>query len=317
LESGIAWIVQQGDIESNSEDPPPGFFSNPEVVEEVQDTPLQPIVLMWYLLAKLEFRLKLGDAVFRKLEEEIGRTSLLGGMVGYHHLKIDHALASSRLSNLIPDFVTYSADLATLARESNPELAARSDSAELLRLLFAALVRLVGSGQLNSAPLARWKKEIKSASQFDSSLLSWLNYVASLECADTIDLLKVVRDAAAAPENRVVAALVASARSDIDPENRFYSNVIITITDFNSSWLEVTGDPTAKLISDGWRDAAINEKFALKNPNITSPRIVAECDDTGSVGLKKAARVLLEARNAVNSRVRGFELEKLQALSGE
>jgi hypothetical protein len=314
VQYGIGWLARQGPVGSQMEEPPPAFFSNPEVVEQVEGTSL-PLIMLWYLLAKLEFQQRLGDSIFRKLEQEIADNGSLSGRVGYGHLKIDHALAVMDFDNVVSDSVRYAADLKKCAEESDVDNSGWSYTAELQMVLFAALIQFVVSGQLHAAPLRRWKKQIRREPRLSSDLVRWLDYVASFNSAETADIVKIFRDALTAGERRIVAALVASARGDIDPENRFYANVLLTTSDLNSPWLEVSADPIAKLVSDSWRNTAINERFALKNPSMTSPRIIAQCDNTTSRGLKKAARVLLEAHNAVNIRVRGFELQLLQSLS--
>ena len=311
----IGWMVQQEERRLDMEEPAPGCFSSPEVIEEVKEMPLQPVACSWYLLAKLEFQLKAGDAVFKKFAAEVRGTNELTATVGYGHLKLSHAIARSELVTLIPDFLEYSTHLRTYAKQSSNDRPRWSDSYELLSLLFSALIVLVKSGRFHAAPLDRWKRDVTGDSRFDGTVSLWLQFLASLECAETTELLSIVRDESSPLENRAVAAVMASVRTDVDPEDRFYANIILVMTDLNRSWRDVVEENIAELVACQWKNVAVNEKFALKSPNLNAPRILTECDDTGSSGLQKAARVLLAVRDAVATKVRGVELEKLRGLS--
>jgi hypothetical protein len=309
----IGWLVQEGDPEPDFIEPPSGFFSNPDLVEEVKNTPIQPASLLWYLLAKLEYRLHIGDDIFKRFEKEANEVNSMD-RIGYRQLKLSHALTKLELSELVADFLLNFVELEKFAAESGLDQPG-SASPELIKLLLAALIRLTGEGKFHSAPLARWKKEVAKSELLDQSMAAWLDFALELECADTATLIRVVRDTTARPENRVLAAVVASARMDIDPENRFYANALVTITELNRSWLEATEATVADLIVTGWTKVAENERFALKSPALNAPAIIAAGADESATGLAKAARVLLAARNAIELRIGGPELEALRRVA--
>jgi hypothetical protein len=309
----IGWLVQEDDPERDFIEPPPAFFSNPDLVEEVKDTPIQPASLLWYLLAKLEYRLHMGDDIFRRFEKEANKANTMD-RIGYRQLKLSHALTKLELSELVSDFLLNFIELEKFAAESRLDQLG-SASPELIKLLLAALIRLTGEGKFHSAPLARWKKEIAKSELLDQSMVAWLDFALELECADTATLIRDVRDTTARPENRVLAAVVASARMDIDPEDRFYANALVTITELNGSWLEATEATIADLVVTGWTKVAENERFALKSPALNAPAIIAAGADESATGLAKAARVLLAARNAIELRIGGPELEALRRVA--
>lgn len=66
----IGWFLSDEKEDIVFSEPPPACFSSPEVIEELKDSPIQPIIKLWYLLARLEYKLKLGDSVFERLESE-------------------------------------------------------------------------------------------------------------------------------------------------------------------------------------------------------------------------------------------------------
>jgi hypothetical protein len=309
----IGWLVQEDDPEPDFVEPPSGFFSNPDLVEEVKNTPIQPASLLWYLLAKLEYRLHIGDDIFRRFEKEANQVNTMD-RIGYRQLKLGHALTKLDLSELVPDFLLNFIELETFAAESGLDQPG-SASPELIKLLLAALIRLTGEGKFHSAPLARWKKQVAKSELLDQSMVAWLDFAQELECADMAKLIGVLRDAAARPENRVLAAVVISSRTDIDPENRFYANVLILISNLNRSWREATEVTIADLVVNGWTKTAENERFALKSPTLNAPMILAACADETATGLAKASRVLLAARHAVELRIGGTELETLRRLA--
>jgi hypothetical protein len=311
---GIGWLVQADDPETDFVEPPPGFFSNQDLVDEVIDAPIQAASLMWHLIAKLEYRYHIGDDIFRRFEREASQLDTLMDRIGYRQLKLSHALWRLELSELISDFLLNFIELEKCASESGLDQPG-SASPELIKLLLAALIRLTGEGKFYLAPLARWKKEVVNSELLDQSMVGWLDFALDLECADTATLIRVVRNTAARPENRVLAAVVASSRTDIDPENRFYANALLTITDLNRTWQEATEATIAKLVVNGWMKVAKNERFALKSPTLNAPTILAACDDQTATGLAKAARVLLAARNAIQLRIGSSELEALRRLA--
>jgi hypothetical protein len=300
---GIAWLLHEDDEgEPQFIEPPPGFFSNQEVVEEAKDYPLQPRANLWYLLAKVEYKLNLGDGIFKRFEAEQSKAGAHFSKVGYGNLRLKHALRSLRLENLVSELMEYSAVIREYSAKQQ-EKTDWSDAWFLKHLLFAALIKLVGRNQYQSLPLEQWKKEASSYETLDDSLTQWFGFVERSFGADEFDLISVLKTDSAAHESRLLAALLLSARDTLDVEDRFYANVWLTITEYPSDWIEEIEGTIDSLVSGEWSKIAEHERFSLRLPNINAPKILSACNDDSCKGLKKAARVLLAVKDAMRTSV--------------
>lgn len=260
---GIAWLNHDSQGEVDFLEPPPGCFSNQEIVEEVKDYPIQPLVLLWYLLAKVEYRNKVGDAIFKQFEKRHKQAPILASKVGYADLRVGHSLRNMALEDLVPQFMESLGVLRAYAAEQQLEKGNFSDTEAVIGILFAALVKLVGQNQLQSVPLNKWREDIVKYGPLDESLKRWLDSLERSLNANHFDLITTLKDGSAPEESRLVAALLLSASDTPDPEERFYANVILTTTMFYETWLLETEDVVNSLISEGWLRVTQYERFFL------------------------------------------------------
>lgn len=309
----ISWLVLHDDPETKLIEPPAGFFSNQEVIEEVRNLPFEPVSLLWFLLAQVEYKLHLGDVIFKRFQAEFSRTDTVRERIGFQILKLGHSLRKLELSELVSQFLSHFVNLEEFTAAS--QLAPDSPSPQLIKLLLGAITILTAAGRLHAAPLSRWRKDVTKSGILDETVVTWLNFVEALEYADTNVLVKTVTDGSAPPEKRLAASVVASARTDIDPENRFYANVLITITELNITWRPAIEGSIADLVVRGWISVIEHERFAIKSPALHSAAILAACNDTSTSGLMKAARILLVARNVVDLQLSQSDTETLSQLS--
>jgi hypothetical protein len=312
---GIAWMGHDRDTDEKVEEPSPGFFSNPEVVEEVTAEPLPPKQNVWYLLARLEDKLNLGDEVFRRLEEEVARSGGVASSVGYGELRLKHLLRSMRLEDLVQQFMEYSFALKAGAERVGRAVPDWPHSYELKRLLFAALVRLVGNNRYASVPVSKWREDASKYQELDDSLPRWFDFIEKCINASAYDLRSMLIDEAVESESRLVAALLLSASDEANVEDRFRADVTLTITDMHDPWVEVTGDVIGSIVSRQWARVAAEERFALRFPTVNSITIKVACDDGSCRGLRKAARIMLAAKTAVRTSLSPAALAKLEERS--
>jgi hypothetical protein len=310
LAYGIGWMVHDKDTDEKFEEPPPGFFSNPEVVEAALATPLPQKQNVWYLLARIEFRLNSGDEVFRRLEKEAGSAGGLQSYAGYWDLRLKHLLRSMRLEDLVPDFMEYSSALR--AGTGQTGMADWPESYELKRLLFAALIRLVGDNQYKSVPVSKWKEAASKYPSLNDSVARWLDFIEMSVSASAYELKSTLVDETAPYEARLVAALLLSASGETNVEDRFRADATLTISNMYILWKEITEDVIASIISREWARVAEEERFALRYPTVNSITIKAACDDNSCGGLRKAARIMLAVKAAVRTSVSADALAILQ-----
>lgn len=309
---GIAWLEHDKDAGVKFEEPSPGFFSNPEVVEEVTVEPLPLKQNVWYLLARLEDKLNLGDEVFRRLDEEVGRSGGVASSVGYGELRLKHLLRSMRLDDLVHRFMEYSFALKGVAERAGRAVTDWPHSYELKRLLFAALVRLVGDNQYGSVPVSKWREDASKHPALDGSLARWFDSIEKGISASARDLASTLVDETVEGESRLVAALLLSANDEANVEDRFRADVTLTITDMYGSWVDVTEEVIGSIVSREWARIAERERFALRFPTVNSITIKAACEDNSFRGLRKAARIMFAAKTAVRTSLSPDALAKLE-----
>jgi predicted transcriptional regulator len=68
-------------------------------------------------------------------------------------------------------------------------------------------------------------------------------------------------------------------------------------------WHEESSDVIGPLVSSGWISVASNQRFALRQPNLTAPEIIQACEDKNLRGFAKAAHVLLVVEKAVRTKL--------------
>lgn len=310
---GIAWMGHDRDTDEKVEEPSPGFFSNPEDVEEVMALPLPPRQHVWYLLARLEDKLNLGDEVFRRLEEEVGRSGGAASNVGYGELRLKHLLRSMRLEDVVQQFMDYSFALKEVAERAGRSVRDWPHSYELMQLLFAALVCLVGNNQYTPVLVSKWREDASKYPELDDSLPRWFDFIEESINASASDPMATLVNQTAPYESRFLAALLLSVSAETNAEVRFSADVTLTISDlYAPAWANVTADVIGSMVSRGWARIAEEEPLTLRYPTVNSITIKAACDDSSCSGLKKAARIMLLAKTAVRTSLPAAALARLE-----
>jgi hypothetical protein len=312
----IGWLSLDIDGNNESEEPPPGCFSSQEIIEEIKDVLIQPPALLWYLLAKLEFKLRLGHDIFKRFEAECKKIDVPSIRIGYGDLKVRHALRNLELDDIVTDFLSYSAELRVYSAERQGENEYWSDTTLLMHLLFTALIRIVSKGRNSAAPFLRWRQNIVEQEHLKRQLVPWVDFIEDSLQSGRHELIRVLKDSSAPSENRLVAALILSADENLDVENRFYANLVLVITEFIRSWKEPIEDDIGSIVVDEWARIAEHERFALRAPSVNAASILTAChNDEVRGGIRKAARVLMIVKNAVRTTVSGDVLEQLRQLA--
>jgi tetratricopeptide (TPR) repeat protein len=297
----IGWLNQ--DVDGNMEvmEPPPGCFSNPEVHDLVNDLPMQPLENLWFLLAKVEYKLGIDVGVFQRFQLLISDNSSSSLKAGYADLLLDQSLRGSRLESLVSTFARCLTDVRAYAAEQGVKQDQLSISLVLTSYLFAALVKLITRNEYTVVPISDWRKEAREQGINSEALDSWLTFVEGSVDAKHSDLLSILYRDSSPIEIRLVAALLVSASVDSNPEDRFYADVVLATTNLYDNWLREIENDIGSIISKAWLSVSEAQRFALRSPNLNAESIALACNDNSCRGLKKAARVLLAARGAVRT----------------
>jgi hypothetical protein len=297
----IGWLNQ--DVDGNTEvmEPPPGCFSNPEVHDLVNDLPMQPLDNLWFLLAKVEYKLGIDEGVFERFQLFISDNSPSSLKAAYADLLLDKSLKDSRLESLVSTFARCLTDIRTYAAEQGVKQDQLSISLVLTSYLFAVLVKLIMRNEYALVPVSDWRKEAMEQGINSEALSSWLTFVEGSIAASHSDLLNILYLDSSPIEISLVAALLVSANLDSNPEDRFYADVVLATTNLYDNWLREIENDIASMISKAWLYVSEVQRFALRSPNLNAEPIALACKDNSCRGLKKAARVLLAARGAVRT----------------
>jgi hypothetical protein len=115
-------------------------------------------------------------------------------------------------------------------------------------------------------------------------------------------------------DKRILAALFMTTADVVNPDDRFYADVILVDIASAAIWRVDIEDAIGDVVSKGWARTAAEQSFALQAPKIYAPAILTACHDSVR-GLKKAARILLAAKNAIQLRISERMLTRLTHLA--
>ncbi|MEK6407735.1 MAG: hypothetical protein AABN34_12285 [Acidobacteriota bacterium] len=327
----MAWLWEMVKRSEVRPQPDVAFFSNPSIKEEIRDHPSPTRIYMWQFLAEVEYAQNVGDRVFKKLTEMTTKPGIPTTGVLFSILRLKHDLRIGALNNLIAHFrdlteaskrpvvdESKDEDLSDAEKMSGMIEAASNRSAmleQLKSLLFAAIVKVVGTNQFTPSLLTVWRSDLKRDGFLDEDIEAWLTFIERSEKMAPYDLVKVFKSRSATAEDRLSAALLLSRTDDLKPEDGFYADVLLVTTNYHVLWREETGPVIESLVTTRWSSVAREQPFALRSPGLNVTAILERCNDPSSAGLQKAARILLAARSTVGIGVPDGVLQQLKTLA--
>jgi len=327
----VGWLLQAVKESGPLVEPPPGWFSLADVDERIKEHPLQSLDCAWFVLAQLEIEVTEHDGAFKVLERRAAKTSIEAIRFGFEHLRLRRKLRKLRLSSLVKDYViaverfelalkNYAQDFAAFSgRPDDLPLASltvsKFDHSGLLDLLFAAtlLVRCRGGLKI---PLSQWQADISSHEIWRNSteVRQWMDFVSQSSPVNIREL-----KASVVNSNRsiwTVGALFLSLREDVQVEDRLIGNMILVASAGASNWRREVESEIERVVVGGWsRIASPSQRFNLVSPAANAPRIL-EAAAAQTSGLKKAAQVLLAAKDAVAVVVPANLIQDIRNLAG-
>src|SRR5207253_7438786 len=99
----------------------------------------------------------------------------------------------------------------------------------LVHLLFASLIILISRGLQRSIPLEKWKIDANQLGFHDPNLEEWFSFIAESSQKSLSQLIAVMCNDREG-EKRLLAALFITASEVVNPEDRFYADVLLVIT---------------------------------------------------------------------------------------
>lgn len=324
----LAWITQETSDRIQLAEPQPGWFTRQEVDEKIKDFPLQPVGFLWYFLADLEYKVGSGCLMFERLKKESKNLDLPFIKHMVEKIRVGRSLKEFRFKSLVIELVNWcryfelsrkhtAADHGAFDKTdsnikiSNDELRPTFQQG-LPLLLLAVLIKLVNQNKYLAAPITEWKRYTKRCGYYNDKLKKLFKLVEDAPNMNITELISVMQKGDW--DIRCIAALNISAREIVKPSVRFYAEFSILHVMKIFPWIEAVDTDIEQLLSKNWLTVTSKQAFSLIMPSINSPLIIKACKDK-SQGLKKAAKILLAAKNAVRISIPVGEMKQLKELA--
>lgn len=230
-------------------------------------------------------------------------------------LKIKRDLTKLEIENLVSYFLNYSPILRAHVAQVDVNNSNWSEVIVLKHLTFTALAIAVGFGKQRLIPLKKWRQQAYERKDLDNSFFDWLQYIQESFNLTPFELAQILKDEKALPDRRILAALLLSSSETLDVDTRFYANLILITADFSHTWRDQIEDTIESMVANNWKRTVKSQRFALRNPNLSSVLIMSACNDNSCKGIKKAAKILLAAENAVSVKLGDVISEQLVNLA--
>jgi hypothetical protein len=313
----VAWIKQEIKGGDKVAKPPAAWFSDPEsIVDKTQET--DPEENVWYHLAEFEYAFMAGNAAFTRFEETASKKPLQQAALA--KLRLGHAIRKqSAQAELITELADFNAKLSEFGEFFGRTAPDSKSYSELVQpFLFACLVVAYGTGNKPGlAVIDEWGESARRLNLRSPALENWLDMLKRWVQADESELASAMRNSEEKTEIRILASLLLTAREDTSAENLFYADVVLLTTpNIFGVWGTDIEPFLSQLMCEAWSRATQNQRFALRSPNLTVPAINSACHFPTN-GFSKAAKIVIAARNAVQTKLDDSLLSKLIEMSGE
>lgn len=324
IEQVIKWFRFEAGVrdEPDAWDPPAGFCSRAEGADLFKEFLACPIDLMWFHLADAEQRSAAGD---QALDTALARLpaskyALFRGAITQMALKRDFVRRDfSHLLERVAGIVQGVA-------ESDAQMAAGKSVAEAD--VFVGVSRADATGDMVDAITSALLVLHANSLPLDRFLGDWRKAAAKLLERDTIKpVLTAVQEVLEKPESELAdifgrhkmkvacsaAALRMSARNTLMLEAALAGQAALTWFVSKSTFRRQIEEEFGRLVRDEWR-RRITFPAQFPTPRLTVPAIKTVCDDPAT-GLKLAARILLEVRQATAMPLPAETVEGLRTLA--
>lgn len=285
-------------------EPPLGTCSRIEADEKIMEVPAAPFDFVWFFLADAEQSLGLGTTIFDqawKRRRKSNYAAFRGFMSG---LRLQRAFSTLEFSSLIQDvddLVQTTAQVKSMHKAGMPPWAAdmaiklpREDATLPIEdAITAAFIAL----QLGEADPQKFFPAWEASGRHlpDGPAVAKLIQAAKRAwTADETALPAMYRDD---PEKlaRSLTALRMSKAANLPIEALVAGHASLTGFVFGTQFKRYIEGPWAELVRSEWL-RVISQPALLPTPQLTVPPIRRACHDV-AVGLKLAAKILLEARH--------------------
>ncbi len=321
----IQWMTVHNheNYSSESEEPPAGFCSNPDINEKVLDLPDSPIGDTWFYLAQIEYKFGCGTTALDHTVQIIDRDAapVLNLFLSILEVQYDF---KNKTFNKLPERIHQLVNARDSIQRHNqsekgignqginsmpiPNPPDFTSVESITTILIASLLVQLSTNVDTHDILAIWRANL-SELPIKENMTTALNLIDSMLSKDENNALTVMKTQEIKPEERLTAALKVIKNKEVTPENLFHAHILITPYLINSLiWLDPFLTGLAGLFSAQWL------KKIEQIPIRVVPQVEQACKSP-EIGKKKIGQILLAAHQAVSIGVPSDILQQLRSWS--
>jgi len=303
--------------------PVPGMCSNPEPDPRILGAPRPPFALTWASLAHVA-AVYSDVGICDEVQRRFGADDSPAVRFSLAILVIRRAFQTSHFDDLLGQakrLAIAQDELVVIGKQGGviwerPKPLDSSAGSEnpvgfaYKALLTAALLALSTSGESMERAITAFQEASEQHGLHDE-VGHHLDDAGQLLYRQWVgESVRVMKDASADEDRRMLAAVRVGTARDVSIEQQFYAHVLLFAHFESKSWRKEVAPHLAILVSREWEARAL-QPATLCAPRLTVPAIQAECRST-TEGMVRVARVLLAARRAVRVRMPDQLAQQLQ-----
>lgn len=326
----IMWCshVVAGYSTESTQEPLPGWCSNPNRNEQLRELPFAPFDFAWLNLVTLEvFGAGTGNDIYLGNVERLTKSPYPVVRAVFGSVNIRRDFIRNQFVHL-PTHIAYEAEEMAKAKHHNelgmdslePSKAednvvpSRAEVADLREGLIAALVVVVSQHGNSDSLLRQWIAE-KSGGEVAILVYEVVLLAKDILAKTSREAEVIMQDTSLSTEERILAALHVCRLEESSPSEMFCAQVLLTVFFSRPTWKNETAKALAEMVSRQWWAMSENRAL-LRTPRFTVPEIKQACKDE-CTGFKKVAKILLAASNAVRITLPSSMREQLRQLASE
>lgn len=325
----LLWISDSISIVPDKTLNPPahGMCSNPDKHESFRELPETPIDISWLSLAQIEYFDHSGTSIFSKISERLKHSDIPLVVVFHAGLDLKISISSLNTMDLPTKVITYldaiietkksyqsDYEKSAVLKESevnNSEVESKSIF-PVLYFVFAIIFQ-ADSGDLKLEILLNNWRECVKGTLYETEVTEWAGHAESIFLLKISEAVGIMKNTSEDDDNRILTALRLGIDETTNPEDLFYSHVILTEYILSNQVGMNLSHPLASIFSKQWILRTQNPAL-LRTPKLTVPAIMDTCQ--GNLNSRgKAAQILLAVNDAVSTTLPPEILDRLRKLA--
>lgn len=303
-------------------EPLPGMMSSPEIDERAKDWQIAPMSFVWALLRNIEAYLDLSLGIRARADERTGAKAPLMLHAMGRFDQVEKAFKAGKSVDLVCNFIELAEALVVEKLTPTKGVADKftlidipplpedywqteANIINLLYFLLAGAVAQTARTPQTPLPADKWRKDALAVGVSHRYLDRYLSIAKGSKELAREDV----------PYEQALKALLRLREEQLSPNELFRSHFYLISILSQSEWGQLVAHNVEQIVATGWRYASEHQRFGLRMPSSSAPRILEACNDNTHVGFGKASRILLVASQGVNVALRNGAKEGLERLA--